>query len=437
MIIGKLILKGQIELLTPAMIGSGRSEYSDADVIRDVDGRPYIPSTSLTGVLRHKFNSFNVDKNILDTFWGSKDAKKPEEMRESCIKIDDLLCHNDSYVPCSIRDGVKIDNKRGIAKDKGKFDYEIIERDEKFLLNIEISLDGNNDNIKREILATIVYLLKNDKVRIGAKTNSGFGKIKLINEQYFEFDFSNKQDVLRWLKSDFTKSTTLNAQPLSKTDSEFTIKGFFDIKNSLLIRSYNVDPNKPDTEHIKSKDKPILPGTSLRGAIRARAERIFNTFKKDLHKLDELFGYVDEDKGEARRGRIIVDETLIDGYPEEIQARIKIDRFTGGVIEGALMESAPLFSSRNNRDKEFCISITIKDFKEWEAGLMLLVFKDLWTGDLPVGGEKSIGRGVFKGKRLEVEWGNKKIEIKSDINSLSEENKNLLNRFVNSLENVG
>jgi hypothetical protein len=37
-----------------------------------------------------------------------------------------------------------------------------------------------------------------------------------------------------------------------------------------------------------------------------------------------------------------------------------------------------------------------KDFAP-EVGLMLLLLKDLWTGDLPLGGESSVGRGRLQG----------------------------------------
>ncbi len=32
-----------------------------------------------------------------------------------------------------------------------------------------------------------------------------------------------------------------------------------------------------------------------------------------------------------------------------------------------------------------------------KAGLLLLALKDLWTGDLPLGGESSVGRGRLQG----------------------------------------
>jgi hypothetical protein len=33
-----------------------------------------------------------------------------------------------------------------------------------------------------------------------------------------------------------------------------------------------------------------------------------------------------------------------------------------------------------------------------EIGLLLLLLKDLWTGDLPLGGESSVGRGRLNGR---------------------------------------
>ena len=36
--------------------------------------------------------------------------------------------------------------------------------------------------------------------------------------------------------------------------------------------------------------------------------------------------------------------------------------------------------------------------RQAQVGLLLLVLKDLWTGDLPLGGESSVGRGRLRGQ---------------------------------------
>ena len=40
--------------------------------------------------------------------------------------------------------------------------------------------------------------------------------------------------------------------------------------------------------------------------------------------------------------------------------------------------------------------------EQYEIGLLLLLLKDLWTSDLPVGGESSIGRGRLQGLKAEI-----------------------------------
>jgi len=434
---GKIILEGVIELLSPAIIGSGRDEHSDIDVLRDSEGKVYIPATSFAGVLRHTIKLDDSYKGKLEYFWGtSKEEQNHQRLRQSSVRIDDLLPVDKSSVV--IRDGVKIDNTRGIAKEGAKFDYEVIEPGARFNLHIEVTLDGIEDDFKKSMLVTIINLLKEGDIRIGAKTNSGFGRIHLVDEKICIFDFSKKEDVLRWLKQDFTTVSKLKVEN-SEFDKfkiipkTFTISADFVIKNSLIVRSYIFDPDKPDIENIKSNGKPVLPGTSLKGAIRARAERIVKTLGKPESVISDLFGEVDEKKKLAKKGRITVEETLIDGYPEEVQTRIKIDRFTGGVIESALLETKPLFSKKDG--KVINLKITIRDYKDHEAGLILLVLKDLWTGDLPIGGEKAVGRGVLEGRKAVIEWdgGSSKFV---NISDLKEGERNSLQNFVGALVNL-
>ncbi len=428
---GKIILKGIISLLSPAIIGSGRDENSDIDVLRDSDGTVYIPATSLVGVLRHHLKIDGSKKSLVNEFWGSK-GESDMDLIQSSVIVHDLLPLEKTTVV--IRDGVKIDNKKGIAEDRAKFDYEIIERGAKFSLYMEVTLNGTEEGFKTQMLNTIVKSLQGEKIRVGAKTNSGFGRIKLIDPVFYRFDFSKKADVLRWFKQDFSVPSEITSEVIKFNERTFTIDALFGIKNSLIVRSNNYDPDLPDVEHIKSNGKAVLPGTSLKGAIRARAERVINTLGKSNTLITDLFGYADENKKKSKRGRIVIEETIVDGYPEEVQTRIKIDRFTGGVMEGALLETKPLF--RSTKEETFMVRLSINDYKDYEAGLMLLVLKDLWTGDLPIGGEKAIGRGVLEGKRACISWDNEKVEFQ-DILALKAEQKAKLQCFVSALVNHG
>ncbi|WP_353684545.1 RAMP superfamily CRISPR-associated protein [Thermodesulfovibrio sp. 3907-1M] len=435
MVKGKLILKGIIELLSPAIIGSGMEENSDLDVMKDSAGRPFIPATSFIGVLRHKTENVGIDSSKIEYFWGTKRSDE-ENSTQSSIACSDLLPIGN--VSVSFRDGVRINNKKGIAEDKAKFDYEIIDKGSTFSLNLEITLNGVEDDFKKQMLATIVELLKNEKVRVGAKTSSGFGRMKLKDHKICEFDFSRKQDVVNWFKYRRTdilpESTVFQYSPIKLSENKFTVDAFFTIKNSLIVRSYSVDPNLPDTEHIKSGNDYVLPGTSLKGAIRARAERIINTLEKPMKILDFLFGSAGANVDKPIKGRLIVEETILKDFPSEVQTRIKIDRFTGGTIETALMETKPLFRGKN--ESLFHVRLTIENPEPHEVGLILLLLKDLWTGDIAVGGEKSIGRGVLEGKTAEIKYNSLNIVI-DDPSKLKSEDKKKLQDFVDALVNYG
>jgi len=93
--------------------------------------------------------------------------------------------------------------------------------------------------------------------------------------------------------------------------------------------------------------------------------------------------------------RIAIRDTTIENVHSLVQNRIRIDRFTGGAYSTALFNEEPIWGSD---DSELILHLTLRNPADHEIGLLLLLLKDLWTGDLPVGGESSIGRGRLKGK---------------------------------------
>ncbi len=477
MIYGVYVLKGKIELLSPALIGSGNAERSDMDLLLDVDGKPFIPASSFVGVLRHLVNDKNLNlDNISDPhsrkkfkedllrFWGfaylNEEEKKKlpdkEGIRSSLLRCDDLYCINDKP-QVRIRDGIKINTKKGIVEEQKKYDYEVVERGTCFDLRIEVpyyapaedDLDDNFSYIDKNnteiILQTIIKLLRNEEVYVGAKTNNGLGKLKLKDAQLYFYDFKNGEHVRKWLQGNgYPEVYSSNAAPLPLNKKDrFVIEAYFEVKGSIIVRSYPTDPDVQyaDAVHITSNGDYILPGSSLKGAIRARAERILKTLyysqctemksaeKKANKLLDDLFGTVKEGTKNIKRGKVKIEETVLPKFLiPELQRRIRIDRFTGGTIEGALFDSMPLFWHRlkageviNFKEKGIRLRVELKKYKDYEAGLLLLVLKDLWTGDLPVGGEKNIGRGVFKGLGATVIIGHdRRIEIPEDISQMSE-----------------
>ena len=79
---------------------------------------------------------------------------------------------------------------------------------------------------------------------------------------------------------------------------------------------------------------------------------------------------------------------------EFVQNRVSIDRFTGGALETALFNEQPVFGGKDSR---LTLTLCLREPGEAEIGLLLQLLKDLWTGDLPVGGQGSVGRGRLQG----------------------------------------
>ncbi len=150
--------------------------------------------------------------------------------------------------------------------------------------------------------------------------------------------------------------------------------------------------------HLRSRQanggepEPILSGTSLGGALRARALKIANTLgpAKAQSLVEEMFGKTD------KASKVRVREDIVQNATTNfVQNRVSIDRFTGGARDTALFNEQPAFGGD---DTLVTLDVRLSGPEDYEIGLLLLLLKDLWTGDLPLGGESSVGRGRLKGK---------------------------------------
>lgn len=124
----------------------------------------------------------------------------------------------------------------------------------------------------------------------------------------------------------------------------------------------------------------------------------------------------------------MVKESVIDtsSFEEPIYHRIKIDRFTGGVMTGSLMNDIPTKG-------EIRFNITYrkkgdKHFDKYAVGLLALALRDLGTENLSLGGGSSIGRGRFKGDTMYIDDGEDIIEI--DFNKKTISNEKKLNSYI-------
>jgi CRISPR/Cas system CSM-associated protein Csm3 (group 7 of RAMP superfamily) len=461
---GRIILKAQLHNLSPIGIGSGRGDRSDRDVVIteyafDDNGKilpperftesqirknlPYIPASSFMGKI---FRQFDIVNHLeIKKYWGES------EKNASFIDCSDILITElpkDGQKATEIRDGIRLDSAKGIVAQGAKFDYELLAPGAKFELTIIFRVEeGLADyDLALKIASDIATIIEKG-FDLGAKSTVGFGRMKGENVKIYAIDFNEPLHFQQWIESNLTQNLTSKAtQSLLLSQSKsFEIKATFKIKNSLIIRSYSNDPNAPDSTHLKSGENNILSGSSIKGALRGRAERILNTIQDDEYTTETilagLFGDVEKDPinkqkvkkdGYTVPSRVFVDEVPIENVKEEIQTRIQIDRFTGGTIDGALIEEKPLFPVKDKEQiKNF--SIRVVDAKPLDKGLMLLLLKDLWTAELPIGGEKAIGRGVLEGVRATIIDGEETFYLLDDFKN--QDKAKALQAYVDALHN--
>ena len=424
----RIIVRGTLILDTPTCLGSGDADSpTDLALLRDsVSDSALLTGASIAGALRnylreceHGYGAGEQNCDRATHLFGG--TRRDPEGEQSPLIIHDAIS---STIPTvELRDGVEIELTTGTAKPGHKYDLELLAAGTEFPLYFELLLEKNKAQTEQQPLINCLALalegVERGEIGIGMKKRRGFGHCHVKEWQVWNFNLEDASDRTVWLNFEHwhtgllpereTYSSIATALGVSLENKEdkryrFLIHAQFQLVGSLLIRSGQDSTGRaPDVVHLKSHrpDKsdslPVLSGTSLAGVLRHRAERIVNTLGGSSTLVKELFGFV-EGK-EAKSSRLVVHEKVIEKATELVQNRIAIDRFTGGAYHGALFEEQPIFGGDETLVN---IELELRNPYNYEIGLLLLLLKDLWTSDLPVGGESSIGRGRLKGIKADL-----------------------------------
>ncbi|SUP43061.1 RAMP superfamily CRISPR-associated protein [Veillonella criceti] len=459
-VIQKIKIEGTVELMSPLIIGAGdgavgASVEVDSQVVKDKAERPFIPGTSLAGALRHwawnTTNSTVALKDELDEDFDEVgissilfgDFNSKIGSTQSAIIINDIVLEDANIV---FREGVAIDSVVNVGIDGHKYDFEVVERGATGKLHIEITLRRVHENYLSELeqlIKTLVDQLKAG-IRLGGSTTKGFGKIASSDITAYFYDFSKFEEVKQWL----CNKPSSNQYEGSLSNVSFATNTFYAdiegrIDSSLIIRDYGIDfkGEKINAVQFKSGKNghllPTIPGTTVKGVLRKQAEYICRRLGIDESKLDPLMGIdLDFRTKQGAKSRFIVDEVYIsEGVKEVKQSRIRVDRFTGGVIDSALFTNIPLWQEKESGNN-VKIHFEIERCQEWEAGLALCLIKDICTGRIPFGGEKSIGKGRIIGESVNIRYDGQEFNIKS-FGENNEDDSELLNLYLEEFASLG
>lgn len=201
-------------------------------------------------------------------------------------------------------------------------------------------------------------------------------------------------------------------------DLRLAFSGPFLVNHPASVKDKAAGGQHPDFEPMRDqKGRPLLPGSSVKGALRAQAERIYRTVHgahavpspednrdgKPRNEIEWLFGVG------GWRGMLSVSDFTEANPPADAktgfaeQEFVAIDRFTGGAADGAKFRArvaeAPRLTGRLSlrltaRPGE---TSTAKHIKP-ALGLMALVLRDLIEGDITFGFGAAKGYGACRGK---------------------------------------
>ena len=349
------------------------------------------------------------------SLWGDDLAHHEEDSRDDVLPVrrSALTFHavsfpqykdsNSGESPLPRRHGVGIDRTTGAASDGALYEHEFLPRGTAF--TIRITAEGRDDepmeNIQSEgipgpassesvkkLLEVIVDVLTSGAVCLGGRTGSGQGTIQVIEPKLRRTGkttdtgaLTAPADVLDALIGEDEKGTPIPLElggwsleePARIRINWWSPTGIFVAEDENLTKQRKEKAQETDptangvTEPLRDPSVPwdeaqlLIPGTSIRGALRSRASRIARTVlaaeaenTKTENKLTPFTSHDVHDQIAAEpnlvrymfgsteyRGAVTVHDCLSTKRGKRIEVTHNaIDRWTGGVIDGGLFTEA-------------------------------------------------------------------------------------------------
>ena len=462
----RLSIVGNLEALTPLHVGGlGEDVDTDLPLARDGRGRLYVPGTSLAGPLREWCRRAFGDV-LVDHAWG---FQRDDNGHASHVLVEDAAIGDSERWPIEVRDGVGIDRRAGVAADRIKFDRAILPIGTRLPLEITVEIPipaKKEEDREGKLLAMFGHLveaLKASEVRLGAARSRGLGRVRLLEDVKLARRTLNTPDgmldLLRNLKNAKGNSTS---EDWKRSDTgtkpsprpRLTIEVAWHPVGPLMVKA-GYDGEGVDMLPLVTGEgdrvAPVLPGSSIKGALRARAERIVRTmigcnaieagaeFEDQINVplVDALFGSPGLSKAMSSRksawypglSAVTIDDCLAttridrDRWEEIASAsgdpspgadksplrqklddsslgawkpttHVAIDRWTGGAADSFL------FGVLEPHDQAWGPLVLQLDFERIGGDerapalmLLLLVLRDLAKGSLPLGFGTNRGLG--------------------------------------------
>lgn len=411
-------------------------------VLKGKDTLPIIPGSTIKGQLRQWLEEKGVDQAVLAAIFGKGYNQETED--QGCggqAEFHDApICHKlsgtqpypywkenrQTYVETS----TAVDRHTKTALYQSLHYTEVVPPGVRFKFLITGVMKDEYVDI---LLAAIEsFRTSDEQFCLGADTAAGKGHISLYGN--IQAKYMDDKTICSWLETLPTQPTCDMAMTAADClDNSAIRQRTQEIRENFLTQTQNLildiklqfdgpfivnDPAKENNQDARQQVKfpltdksgnPILPGSSIRGALRSQAERIIRTLGGDccdpadpcqaVYKIEDIenlclacqiFGAT------GWKTTINIHNFTCDSVDtrEKRQDFVAIDRFHGGGKDGALFATShserPLFTGK--------IEITqrMESGLEWGKGLLALVLRDLRERDITFGFGANKGYGYLE-----------------------------------------
>ncbi len=435
------VTKLVIETTSPLAINNGGRETGfDTELARDCNGLPYIPATAIAGVWRHHIADSCGDV-MADKWLGSTE-------QAADVNISHGYCHNSKDTPVKglvINDDLTTDpilnllleerphhrervsiNDRGVALEHGKFDQLMLPSGVRFSITLhwQNSPRQDGETLSESEWLSLLSLWQKRRFCFGSNTRNGLGQFTIVRANHRCFDLTQGPKIglacqqfihdsrISVSKLPFTaiQERPFASLPLQALDNWRCGSGTEQLSKKTSERSVAIITYSEPKIHWKnnqaslSSPQPVLCGSSIKGILRHRMAfhlRRFNqqwsetladsdhaTWQQSPPELEQLFGRI-SDQQDSLAGSLYVDDACIEYSHTVLRTHNSIDRFTGGVRQGALYSEELLFQPRFTLALWLDNNIDLSDSVKFALQATL---EDLQNGLLPMGAGS--GRGT-------------------------------------------
>ena len=370
------------ECASPMRTGNAGNDIER--ILTTHDGFAMLQGSSIAGALKAWFGeSENAHK-----LFGNKD-------HESAIRVSDAVF--DAGRVAVSRPRVCLDPRFGTSANK--FDITGLPAGAK--CSFELLWLGNQDDSKAaaEDIEDCLAAVQQGDITFGAQRSNGYGRM-LLSVQKRCYDLFNAEDRKAWLADQIDGAASVDLQTYTAKDIVFDVQA--DIA-SILIKSSAPErkSEKQNTQiHFTENGVPILPGSSLKGAMRAQMTKTAPFLSVSQQELNGLLGRTAEGEDNGISGKIIWTDAVADEKTNRAitVTRIRINRITGGVMQCNMLTEEPISG-------HWRWQIRVPSDQKRGAMMILYALRDLGLGLYQLGGTQAVGRGAVRRLTVNIRCG--------------------------------